>query len=136
MRAVEYEMTELVFEGLNVARAAQLSEQVSGKSLMLPTLDQGVVETTVPRLEIGSGVVLVNVHLRVLRYGGDVYDVELNFIPGIAECDFPAVLMASLHKFAIRLGEANEVDNYYAGIEPASDEETRFFTGMGRGPYF
>lgn len=41
-----------------------------------------------------------------------------------------------LYDFAAYLAEANGIDSYFAGLEPASDEDTRLFTGKEKGPYF
>lgn len=136
MRSIEDELTELVFEGLDEATALQLSQEILHRRVVLPTLDEGVFETEISRLELGERTALNNAHIRVIRYDHDVYDVEVNFIPSGVEGVSPDVLMEELHEFAVRLGTAHGVESYYAGLEPASDEETRFFSGAERGPYW
>jgi hypothetical protein len=42
--------------------------------------------------------------------------------------------MDALHQYAMQLSQRYHLDRYYAGLDPASDEETRFFTGTVRGP--
>lgn len=132
IRSDESELTELVFEGLEEITARQLSQEVLGRGVVLPTVDD-LVDIKVPYMEIGERMVLRNAHVRVLRYG-NVYDVEINFIPREAGYDLNA-LIEGVHGFAIRVANAHGVSSYFAGIEPACDEDTRYFTGAERGPY-
>ena len=72
-------------------------------------------------------------HVRLLRYDGDCYDVEINFIPGEAECASSSV-MGAVHEYAKRLAAEHAISTYFAGMEPARDEDTRYFTGGDGGP--
>jgi hypothetical protein len=134
MRSIEKDLTELVFEGLSGSTAQQLAHEVLGRPAVLPTANEGVVDVELPRLEVDERTVLQKVHVRILRYE-DQFDVEVNFIPRDAEGGSSEGMMDALHQYAMRLSQRHHVDSYYAGIEPASDEETRFFTGAVRGPY-
>lgn len=128
-------LSELVFEGLNEHAALQLSKGLLGRDVVLPKSTEGVCEHEISRLELGDKVALKNAHLRVLRYDHDVYDVEINFVVAEVRSESPDSLLEALHEFSIRLGRALGVTSFYAGLEPASDEETRYFTGPVRGPY-
>ena len=134
MPAFEDEFIELIFEGLEEGVASRLAHQVLGRSIDLPSADEGVVDVALARLEIAERTALGNAHVRVLRYGKDIYDVEINFLARDAEGSLDA-LIETLHEFAIRLADAHGVASFYAGIDPAMDEDTRFFTGTEQGPY-
>lgn len=134
MRPIEKDLTELVFEGLSESTALQLAQEVLGRPVVLPAANEGVVDVEVPRLEVDERTTLQKVHVRILRYDHQ-FDVEVNFVPRDAEGGSPEAMMDALHQYAIRLSQRHHVDSYYAGIEPASGEETRFFTGTVRGPY-
>jgi hypothetical protein len=72
--------------------------------------------------------------IRILRYGQDYYDVEftwdLDECVGIPTRD----VIAAVHQVAVAVAEEQGVEHYYGGLEPACDEDTRFFTGRTRGP--
>lgn len=73
---------------------------------------------------------LENVFLRVVKYE-NYFDVDFNF--KIAEEKTPE-LMHCLHAYAKKISIDFEVKNFFGGIEPASDEETRYFTNEISGP--
>ena len=134
MRSIDKDLTELVFEGLSGSTALQLAEEVLGRPVVLPAANEVLVDVELPRLELDEQTALKKVHVRILTYD-DQFDVEVNFIPRDAEGASLEAVMDALHRYAIRLSERHDVGSYYAGIEPASDEATRFFTGVLRGPY-
>ncbi len=136
MGSASKDLTELVFEGLDAAKARSLSQALVGELVELPTLEAGLVERRLSRLEIREGAALINANVRILRYDGDVYDIEVNFVPLEAACAEPEALTTALHEFAMHMSREHGIASFYAGLEPASDEETRFFTGAERGPYF
>jgi hypothetical protein len=125
------DLTELVFEGLSESTALQLAQEVLGRAVVLPTADEGVVDVGLPRLEVDERTALQKVRVRILRYD-DQFDVEVNFVPRDTESASPEAMMDSLHRYAMRLSQRHHIGSYYAGIEPASDKETRFFTGTVR----
>lgn len=129
------ELFELVFEGLDRSAAEGLARDL-GHSLQPLSEGDGVQEVSVEELDLGGGAVLHDAHLRFLRYDGVAYDVEVNFKRRQAEAASSSVLIAALFDFAAKLAEANGVETYFAGLEPASDEETRIFTGREKGPYY
>jgi len=134
MQSIDKDLTELVFAGLSGSTALQLAQEVLGRPVALPTAGEGVVDVELPRLEVDERTMLRNVHVRILRYD-DQYDIEVNFVPRDAEGGSPEGIMDALHQYAMHLSQRHHVDSYYAGLEPASDEETRYFTGAVRGPY-
>lgn len=134
MRSVDEELTELVFEGMDEAKALGLVADILARPLSPPSCEQVLEDVEVPVLDVGGRVALRDVHVRLLRYDGDVYDVEINFIPASAAGTNPFVMRA-VHDYANGLGTKHAVTRYFAGMEPASDEDTRYFTGTEIGPY-
>ncbi len=76
--------------------------------------------------------VVADVALRLLKTRDDRFDVEFNFdADDVSEL---AMLAPGLHSLARRLGRLHPVPGYFAGLEPAADEDTRLFTGESLGP--
>lgn len=68
--------------------------------------------------------------LRVIQYD-DRFDLEISFDSENAHlCEY------MLCRFAAKMAERYHISNFYAGIEPASDQETRIFTCDKPGPLF
>lgn len=67
----------------------------------------------------------------VIRYQG-VLDVEVSMKLEVRE-DYSA-LERGLHLFANELALRHSVSRYFAGLDPAADEDTRIFTGTRAGP--
>ncbi|WP_282418105.1 hypothetical protein [Polyangium sp. 15x6] len=83
-------------------------------------------------IEIGELGWVPDVGIRVVRVPAG-FDVELSIdLDDIAD---PGALARALFSHAQRLAAAHEVTSFYAGLEPASDEDTRLFTGSELGPY-
>jgi len=78
-----------------------------------------------------EGMQLPLVFLRVIKYGGEV-DVELSFddtsLPDIS------CVMRAAQKYASTLSKKFDVNEFYGGLEPAVDFDTRYFTGDFLGP--
>src|SRR5690606_3057165 len=125
MGSIYNDLVELVFEGLSGSTALQLAHDVLGRQMVLPTAREGVVDVELQRLELDERTALQNVHVRILRYD-ERFDVEVNFVPQDAEGASPETVMDALHQYAKKLGQRHHTDSYYAGIEPSSDEDTRF----------
>lgn len=135
MRSIYDDLSELPFEGLSEATALRLAEDVMGRAIPEFAAGGGVMHVKMPNLDLGGGLVLRNARLRLLRYEGS-FDVEINFVLRDAEGGPLEGVIERLHKFAMDLSRRHNVMVYYAGLEPASDEDTRFFTGPVRGPYW
>lgn len=69
--------------------------------------------------------------LRMFRHG-DLVDVELNLDMDDVADEGETVL--ALRVFAIRIAERWGVTSFFGGLEPASDPDTRLFTGNELGP--
>jgi len=135
MSSTDRDLTELVFPNLDRKKAFQLSKVVLGRQEDLPTAAQGIGMIAIENLDIGERCVLRNACLRVVRdENHDRFDLEINFVPAEALCTSSRDLIDILHEYAIHLSSSLEIDEYFAGIEPAVDEDTRFFTGAHRGP--
>ena len=67
----------------------------------------------------------------MFRHDGLV-DVELNWNTDAASDEDSIIL--SVFEFSKSLARNRGVKSFYGGIEPAVDEETRFFTGAKMGP--
>ncbi|QUW67770.1 hypothetical protein KFQ04_11620 [Pseudomonas synxantha] len=69
--------------------------------------------------------------LRVIKYGEDV-DVELCFDDSIFS-DVDKVMLL-LQKYIKEISDRVRMKEYYGGVEPAKDLDTRYFTGEMLGP--
>lgn len=80
-----------------------------------------------------AGIIIPSVLLRLVKYD-DQYDIDFNF----DESDIAGVgttgLMKKLHVYISDLGKNYQVADWFGGLEPASDEETRYFTNSEFGP--
>jgi hypothetical protein len=83
-------------------------------------------------LKVGE-IVISSVLVRVLKYEG-VFDIDFSFdendvvLRGQAAVD---VLLT----YSKEMADKFEVANCFYGVEPASDEDTRFFTSGELGPF-
>lgn len=64
--------------------------------------------------------------LRVIEYSGR-YDLDFNFDGEAIDEGTRVSLIKYIHEYMIMLSEKYEVGRWYGGLEPASDEDTRFF---------
>lgn len=69
--------------------------------------------------------------LRVIKYGGK-FDVELSFNE-VPSFDIDRVMFA-MQEYAIALSRKFNIKEFYGGLEPAADIDTRYFTGNALGP--
>ena len=108
---------------------AEINEQVIGSMISF----QGEV-CLVARMhffKVSVELCLPLVLLRVIKYAGGV-DVELSF-SGVLPVDARR-LMVFMQCFSRSLSARFNVENFYGGLEPAVDVETRYFTGDAWGP--
>lgn len=80
-----------------------------------------------------SNIILPNVQLRLLKYEGQ-YDVEFNFDFNELENTATTTLVKELHAHAKCISLECGVSDFCCGMEPASDEDTRYFTNDELGP--
>lgn len=78
-------------------------------------------------LDMGE-ITLSGCALRVIRYD-DRFDLEISF-----DSEDAPLYEYMVPRFASEMAERYQVENFYAGIEPAADEETRLFTRDKPGP--
>ncbi|UVL90611.1 hypothetical protein [Pseudomonas sichuanensis] len=79
-----------------------------------------------------SGVIrLPLVFLRVIKYKGEV-DVELSFNDD-PSLDIDRVMLV-MQGYADELSKKFHIKEFYGGLEPAADIDTRYFTGNTLGP--
>ncbi|WP_337057459.1 hypothetical protein [Pseudomonas sp. USHLN015] len=80
--------------------------------------------------KISEAVCLPLVLLRVIKYKGEV-DVELSFneIPSL---DIGRIMLA-MQVYADGLSKRFDIKEFYGGLEPAADIDTRYFTGGALG---
>lgn len=141
---------ELVFDGTSMAAAGGLlvdilarargvhSVQIDGAPLAAPPDGRDLIASVVnfATIRIGEFVLpalgtITDAAIRVLHVDA-AWDVELNF--DLDDLAAPELLTSALHEFARTLAERHGVTLYYAGLEPAVDEDTRLFTGLVLGP--
>jgi hypothetical protein len=79
-----------------------------------------------------NGIVLPLVLLRLVKYN-DLYDIDFNFDRAELKHIDMSKLIKALHISTSSLAKENDVKNWFAGMEPASDENTRYFTNNERG---
>lgn len=78
-------------------------------------------------------IVLPNVQLRLVKYENE-YDIDFNFDCNEIENTSTAVLIDELHAQAKDFACKFDIASFYGGMEPASDEDTRYFTNDVLGP--
>lgn len=127
-------LLEVIFERLDGAVALNLAAALSIENAHLPNSNNGVWESMIECLEIETGVLIKNAHVRILCYEDSVYDVELNFVQEDTITKSIKLLQSSLHRFSLDLASKHSVHSCYGGLEPAVDEETRLFTNEKLGP--
>ncbi|MEQ5776708.1 hypothetical protein J4E05_14350 [Thalassospira sp. NFXS8] len=80
-----------------------------------------------------AGEMVPSVLLRVVKYE-EKYDVDFNF----SESDLKRVekffFIRKLQFFTSEVAKKYKIPSFFCGVEPASDEDTRYFTGQYLGP--
>ena len=117
-------------ESLSLFKDEQLSEQ--GLEQFLGFESDVTVLIKIRSIDLGN-IILPNLQLRLLKYEGQ-YDIEFNFDSNELENTTTMTLVKELHSHAKRVALECGVNDFYCGIEPASDEDTRYFTNDELGP--
>jgi hypothetical protein len=80
---------------------------------------------------VSEGIILPQALLRSIKYNEGV-DVELSFveIPSIDIC----CVMLAMQAYGDSLSKKFSMAEFYGGLEPAEDVDTRYFTGEYVGP--
>jgi len=84
------------------------------------------------KIKIGE-ITIPLVLLRLVKYD-DQFDVDFNFDHSEIQYLPQSMIIKELHKRISEIAKENGVISWFAGIEPASDEETRYFTNEEIGP--
>jgi hypothetical protein len=146
------ELVELVFEAITPQKAREVIDQIQARSPTRLIVHADDAEatwakisqedcvgnfanlwSTVPLLLIDDSYPIREVGLRCFRYDSR-YDVELNV--DIRSLSDPSRFASSLHTFACEVAARCGIYNFYAGLDPGHDPETRLFTGHRPGPLF
>lgn len=77
---------------------------------------------------------LPSVMFRFLKYNGTKYDIDFNFDMHQIPTKELETLTDELHKFISNTFSKFDIKNVFFGLEPANDEDTRFFTNNHFGP--
>ena len=80
-----------------------------------------------------AGIIIPSVLLRLVKYG-DQYDIDFNFDESDISDVGTTELMKELNVYISDLGKTYQVGEWFGGMEPASDEDTRYFTNTEDGP--
>ena len=83
-------------------------------------------------IEFGD-VLLPKALLRLVKYGKK-YDIDFTFDSNELEKTDMDNLLSELHGHAIEIAKDNDIGAFFCGMEPASDEDTRYFTNYKLGP--
>lgn len=144
------QLIELVFEAQSAPSATALVEEIlsascgplhwvmDGEERTVDDISQLVSQlhscatVRIPEAALPEIGVVPNVGVRVLRVG-EVFDIELNV--DLDDVHEPRALASGLHEFANEVANRHGVKNYFCGLEPAGDEDTRLFTGTNMGPF-
>ncbi len=130
------ELFELVFEGLTEEDALRIAEKLLQRSIGSQMTVDNTLDVELPKLAISDQLEIERPHVRVLCYGESIYDVEINFVI----CDVKPLALSrlapALQAFAINLTEGISSPSFFAGLDPACDQDTRIFTGTKLGPLF
>lgn len=136
MSSTRDDMFELVFSALDESKARAVWHTLLGQRSFPGPHEDLLHVVVLDRLPLPRDVVLTDVHVRLSRYENVIYDVDLNFYPQRATASSRAKLVYSLFDFAFSVADSTGVATYFAGLEPAVDEDTRWFTGRDKGPLF
>lgn len=117
-------------EDIQLSDEERISEQEIEAFLNLS--DDACLSIKLSTLKI-DGIAIPSVLLRLLKYN-DQFDIDFNFNESDIENISTTALMTKLHSYTTKLGESYEVGHWFGGMEPASDEDTRYFTDNKFGP--
>ncbi|WP_141734311.1 hypothetical protein [Oligoflexus tunisiensis] len=123
---------EIVFENIPCNQLLPLLGKVAREHVsesILSELDLNkVYNYYFPKLA-GTGFSLIEPHVRIIKYD-EKYDLEVS-IDLKKQAPLSNIMLS---KFFATLAQEHQVKQVYGGLEPASDEDTRIFTGFDIGP--
>jgi hypothetical protein len=78
-------------------------------------------------------VILPKILLRLVKYT-DQYDIDFSFDESEFENEDMMSQISEIHSYAKKLASEYDITSFFGGMEPASDEDTRYFTNELLGP--
>lgn len=122
---------ECVFgENFNLIEAGDLDIEALGS--FLNSQHGGLVLINLEYLKFGN-VTFPNVLVRIYKYDS-YFNIDFNFRPQDLGIESLKTFVEELHKYSSEVARVFKLDTFFAGIEPAEDENTRFFTNDDLGP--
>ncbi len=123
---------EVVLEDIPRKSLVSLLSRLTGvparESIFSELDEHQVYNYSFSRLE-GEGFFLNEPHVRIIKYDSK-FDLEISF----SLKKQAALSDSKLRDFFTKLAQQHQVSLVYAGLEPASDKDTRIFTGLTLGP--
>ncbi len=123
---------EVVFENVPRKHLISLFENFCGQNVsdsILSNMDtHHFYTTTVLKFE-GDGFSLREVLIRAIKYDA-IFDLEISFDLN-QQVELSDVMLCT---YFVKIAHLYQIPQVYGGLEPAEDEETRFFTGASLGP--
>lgn len=80
-----------------------------------------------------TGYTIPQVLLRLLKYDGK-YDIDFTFDESSLIGFNTKELMEDMYIHILGITKQYQISGFFGGIEPASDEDTRYFSSNGCGP--
>jgi len=136
IRSGSTELLEIVFEGMSEGLASEVATTITGFAIAPPSADEGVRGYGIESFSLSPGISLHQVHVRILRYDQDQFDVELNFIVDYRDWPDACILYDAMLRYTEMVASKYRIESRYAGMEPAVDEDTRIFTNGCKGPLY
>ncbi len=145
------QLIELVFESATKTRAAELLQDLAtasrseyalicdGKTILPDTSLNKLLSDihscaamrflsfAMPDIGMVSAVVV-----RVLKTAEDLFDIEVSL--DLDDVEHLENFAPALCRFASRLAQRHRIRNFFAGLEPACDHDTRIFSQESLGP--
>ena len=113
------ENTELMYDGKLNMKALESALNFNGDVSILIKLQD---------MKAGNAI-LPSVLLRLVKYD-DQFDIDFNFDASELKNLEVTLLMKYLHIYAKEIARDFNIENFFGGMEPASDKSTRYFTNQ------
>lgn len=111
-------------ENINLFTDGQLSKKQLDRFLDFG--GDATVLINMQAMNVGD-IVLPTVQLRLVKYGNQ-YDIDFNFDSNELVNIDTMLLIKEVHSFSKNLAYKHSITSFFCGMEPASDEDTRYFT--------
>ena len=98
----------------------------------IDAVKEGAIFVNLSELDIGS-IIIPRCALQVLAYE-DSNNLNVTFLLEHITDNIRSTLIQNLMVFSKQIADLYGVKNYFAGLDPAVDKETRLFTQQKRGP--